>query len=68
MIEAFGAILKLIVFILPLLLEAFFSKGAKTRRADEDFDKALAETDAAAITRLLSQRYDSVRGKTDSNP
>jgi hypothetical protein len=56
------AILKIFAVVLPWVIE-LFGKDAKARRADEGFDKAIAENDAAAITRMLSQRYDSVRSK-----
>ncbi len=61
------AILKIFAVLLPWVIE-FFGKEAKARREDEGFDKAIAENDAAAITRMLSQRYDSVRSKDSSSP
>ena len=54
-------ILQIIALILPWIMERF-SKEASTRREHEAFDSALAKNDAALAGRLLSQRYDRVRG------
>jgi len=62
-----SAILSIIATILPRVME-LFDPEAKRRRENEAFDKAIANTDAAAISSLLSQRFDRVRTPTGSYP
>lgn len=60
------AILTIIAAALPLVLE-LFSKEVKVQRRNNEFDKAIAENDVDSISRMLSERYDSVRAKNSSN-
>jgi len=60
------AILQIIALILPWIMECF-SKQSATRRENEAFDSALAKNDAALAARLLSQRYDRLRGLRPHN-
>jgi hypothetical protein len=60
------AILSIIAAILPYVLE-LFSKEAKVQRGNSEFDKAIAENDVDSISRMLSERYDSVRKKNSSD-
>jgi len=57
-----SAILKIISELLPWLL-GLFNEEAKTRRENEAFDKAIADSDADTISRLLSERFDRVRSQ-----
>jgi hypothetical protein len=62
-----STILSIIAFFGPILYELLAGKDARIGRSNENFDEAIAANDTAAITRLLSQRYDSVRAKSNSD-
>lgn len=63
-----SAILRIVAELLPWLL-GLFNEEAKVRRDNEAFDKAIAASDADAISRLLSERFERVRspGRVDSS-
>lgn len=66
MLSIIGIVLKLVAYMVPWIME-MNSPANKVRRKDETFDKALSENNADDITRLMSQRIDSVRAKGGSN-
>jgi hypothetical protein len=55
------AILQIIAAILPWIIEILGEEAEKGRK-NAAFDTALAKNDAALVSRLLSERFDTVRG------
>ena len=55
-------VLQIIAFALPWI-GSLFTAESKAQRRNDDFDKALATGNTADISRLLSERYDSMRSK-----
>jgi hypothetical protein len=58
-----AAILQIIASIIPWIMEAFDAES-QIRRRNAQIDDSIAKNDAAAITRMLSQRTDRVLAKS----